>query len=75
MQSTYSHMTTVGVASNMDDRDSDEDTLPSNGTILNNQEGGSPVDQGTKLLSGGFGRAQLGTSVDLISYSMLVLSA
>lgn len=75
MQSTYSHMTTVGVASNMDDRDSDEDTLPSNGTKLNNHEQGSPVDQGTKLLSGGCRRGQLGTSVDLISYSTVVLSA
>ena len=52
MQSTYSHMTTVGVV--MDDHDSDEETfpLPSNGV--------KPAEhKETKLNPGGCGRCQV----------------
>ena len=61
MQSTYSHATSVSVASSMDYHDSDEDTSPfpmdgTNPTIIDE---GSEEHKETKLISGGCGRYQV----------------
>ena len=61
MQSTYSHITSVGVASSMDYHDSDEDTspFPMNGTSPGINEGGAKEHEEIKLFSGGCGRCQV----------------
>ena len=61
MQSTYSHIASVGVASNMDDHDSDEDTFlfQMNGTSPGINGGGAEEHEEIELIPGGCGRCQV----------------